>query len=521
MDIEPGPGEVAAAVEKYRERGVALLESAHFAEAISFIEEARREMSRRFGPLPAPASFLDILGLAYRRIGLLDFALGHFLEAEEASRGSPDDPESIAILNNLGLAYCDIGEIGKSGECLESARLRLESRGDAVGANAVNSNIGFLLVEEGRPEEALSLLGEAEAKARALGDEGTRAAALDSAGAALDALGRADEAESSFREAAAILDRLGLRPERLDSSRHLARGLLRWGRPAEAEELAASASREAASLGLGLLRADLELVRAEALGALGRWRESAESYRSYVGRSPEAELSRGKLALSAHLLEGERERALSLFLKVRRRNEDLARAQATLIEALAALAEVRDDATGGHIRRTKRYVDMLAMELARRGARGLDRRKADIGKVGVADAVLHKAGPLDKAEFEEMKRHPLIGERVVEAARWAAVDSAYAAAALEIIGAHHERWDGKGYPRGLAGEAIPLGGRVMAVADAYDAIRSRRTYKGKRSHVEARDFIAGESGASFDPVVVEAFLAINEDFADVFESLGP
>ncbi|MBU0514068.1 MAG: HD domain-containing protein, partial [Proteobacteria bacterium] len=139
----------------------------------------------------------------------------------------------------------------------------------------------------------------------------------------------------------------------------------------------------------------------------------------------------------------------------------------------------------------------------------------DIGKVGVPDAILLKPGRLTDAEWEEMKRHTWYGHEALQVALDGMGPNSFLALAQEIAHTHHERWDGRGYPQGLAGEAIPPSGRLMALADVYDALISRRVYKEPWPHPDSRREIAAGSGTQFDPRVVEAFLAREEDFVAI------
>jgi adenylate cyclase len=210
----------------------------------------------------------------------------------------------------------------------------------------------------------------------------------------------------------------------------------------------------------------------------------------------------------------------------RRRRSD---AQRLIVQALTTLTETRDADTGRHARRTQELTRILATALSRRAAyrKALDPGRIsliatlaplhDIGKVGVSDAVLRKAGELTPAEVEEMRRHPGLGyESLLRAETLAGVhDDEVLAVAKEIVHTHHERWDGSGYPRGLRGEAIPVSGRMVALVDAYDAMVGGRSYRAGVAHEEAVSAIAGASGEHFDPDVVEAFLSVQDQFRTV------
>ncbi|MEA3641316.1 MAG: response regulator [Lamprobacter sp.] len=210
---------------------------------------------------------------------------------------------------------------------------------------------------------------------------------------------------------------------------------------------------------------------------------------------------------------------------VRQRTSELARAQDVTIHALAGLAETRDNETGGHIRRTQHYVRVLAEHL--REPFDLDAASIDmlfksaplhdVGKVGIADAILLKPGRLTEAEFEIMKDHASLGMQALSQAEDTVGGGPchFLRFAKEIAHGHHERWDGSGYPQGLAAEAIPCSARLMALADVYDALISRRVYKPPFSHRRAVEIICEGRGGHFDPQVVDAFIECQEDFRQI------
>jgi putative two-component system response regulator len=209
---------------------------------------------------------------------------------------------------------------------------------------------------------------------------------------------------------------------------------------------------------------------------------------------------------------------------VQERTAELALTQEVTIEALASLAEYRDSETGGHIKRTQHYMLALATQLSQHGPyrAQLDPHTIDllfrcaplhdIGKVAVPDHILLKPGRLSAEEFEQMKRHVEYGANALDVAKGQQGGSNFLRLARELILGHHERWDGSGYPNGLAGESIPLAGRLMALADVYDALICKRVYKDALSHAEAVQLIIAARGTQFDPVVVDAFAALAGQF---------
>ncbi len=213
--------------------------------------------------------------------------------------------------------------------------------------------------------------------------------------------------------------------------------------------------------------------------------------------------------------------------RVKQRTLELAMVQEATIESMSSLTETRDPRTGEHIRRTQNYIRLLAEYLKNQPQFSpfLDDETIDllcrsaplhdIGKVGVSDRILLKPGKLSDQEFEEMKRHTVYGRDTIRAAERNLGNASFLRIAREIAYTHHERWDGSGYPEGLKGEQIPVPGRLMALADSYDALTSRRVYKPQIPHEKAVEIIIGEKGSHFDPEVVDAFLEVKEAFRQI------
>ncbi|MDP2432832.1 MAG: two-component system response regulator [Pseudomonadota bacterium] len=203
------------------------------------------------------------------------------------------------------------------------------------------------------------------------------------------------------------------------------------------------------------------------------------------------------------------------------------------IHALARLAETRDPETGNHIHRTQSYVQTLATQLRPHprfspllSADYIDQLAKsaplhDIGKVGIPDQILLKPGKLTAEEWAIMKTHARLGSEAIEQAERDAIKPvAFLAIAKEIAHWHHEKWDGSGYPDGLAGDAIPVPARLMALADVFDALISRRVYKPPMPYEQARGIIVAERGRHFDPDVVDTFVAVYDEFVNIAERYG-
>ncbi len=214
--------------------------------------------------------------------------------------------------------------------------------------------------------------------------------------------------------------------------------------------------------------------------------------------------------------------------EVQRRTQEVSMIQDVTIMAMASLAETRDNETGNHIRRTQNYVRILARQL-----QGHPRFAAflsdaniellyksaplhDIGKVGIPDRILLKPGKLTPEEFEIMKTHTTLGrDAILHAEVRLNSPNTFLRFARDIAYAHQEKWDGSGYPLGLRGDEIPVSARLMAVADVYDALISRRVYKPPFPHEQAVQIISEGRGKHFDPDMVDAFLQVAEDFRSI------
>ncbi len=217
-----------------------------------------------------------------------------------------------------------------------------------------------------------------------------------------------------------------------------------------------------------------------------------------------------------------------LEVKVKERTEQLVSTQEAITYSLAVLAEYRDPETGGHIRRTQNYVKALAEHLKdhERFKQYLDKETIyllhnsaplhDIGKVGVPDGILLKHGKLTDEEFTEMKKHTIFGRDAIQAAEDKLnYESRFLVFAKEFAYTHQEKWDGSGYPQGLKGDEIPYAGRLMAVADVYDALISKRVYKPPFTHKKAVSIIAEGKGSHFDPDIADAFIDLQEEFKQI------
>lgn len=232
-----------------------------------------------------------------------------------------------------------------------------------------------------------------------------------------------------------------------------------------------------------------------------------------------------KLKANADFL---RDKSEFLELEVRRRSRELQAVQDATLEAMATLCDLRDNPRSRHLLRIEQYMALLADALLRREGEasglGLEQiellaRSAqlhDIGKVAVPDRVLLNPGQLGEEDLRLLQSHTLIGRDALEAAEQRlGTPAEFLRFAKEIAYGHHERWDGSGYPQGLAGERIPLSARLMALVDCYDDLTSRHAYQAPLPPLEAQVQIVAASGRHFDPLVVEAFVEVAEGFAAI------
>ena len=246
------------------------------------------------------------------------------------------------------------------------------------------------------------------------------------------------------------------------------------------------------------------------------------------------------LLLKAHF-DHLQSHAATLAQEVASRTAELLKAHREVVQCLAVAGEYRDNETGHHILRVGDYAEIIAQHLGMGAAFTVQLREAaplhDIGKVAIPDSVLLKPGKLDAAEFALMQRHCEYGRNIcsrrhhtsgaavnhmgVEEAKGSVASSPVMQMAAVIAHTHHERWDGRGYPRGLRGTEIPIEGRITALADVFDAVTSTRPYKPAFPLDDALDIIAQGRGTQFDPAVVDAFFAGLEQVLETYYELNP
>lgn len=529
IELAAADGELESAIEAWRLIGFSRIAAADYSGAMELFLDAEEDLSARFGLAETPSEFLNGMGVAYQHLGMYVTAYSYLEEARKRRRPGAAPRSFISLENNLGLVLVELGDRERGIAVLRQALDTCESLSIVPSLRlALRANLAEVLIGAGLSAEAEEELRTILDSCRLPDMDSVKAQALGGLAAALRDQGRLDEALEAIGRCMSMYSSLGaLRDLASNGLRH-AEILYALGRHEEALSACDGLLALEAASSPGT-RAEILAIRARALEDSGRYREACASWREYRDLDQRAAISDSRAEIMDRKLGAQRVAAGELQAQLRSKAEAMTKAQETIIEALAGIAEARDDVTGRHIRRAARYVALLLAEYLRHCPACITREQIelytataplhDIGKVGIPDAILQKPGPLDADERAAVEEHPLLGERVLTKASWDSVDKAYADAAMEIVGAHHERWDGKGYPRGLAGKAIPLGGRIMAIADVYDAMRSKRPYKEALPHAEALAFIRSESGSRFDPVIVAAFCAIADDFERVYADL--
>lgn len=264
--------------------------------------------------------------------------------------------------------------------------------------------------------------------------------------------------------------------------------------------------------------------------AMGEIKDEAKGFQvggvDYITKPISPSTVRARVRTHLALFDQNRE----LARKVEERTREVVHTQDVTIHSMAVLAKTRDNETGGHIMRTQHYVKALAEQIMTlekyRNYLGQSRINLlfksaplhDIGKVGIADSILLKPGKLTDEEFDEMKNHTNYGHDAIVKSKLTLGrenTTSFLRMARKIAYTHHEKWNGRGYPEGLSGEDIPLSGRLMAIADVYDALISKRVYKPAFTHEKAVSIIIEERGEHFDPELVDGFLEIQEQFRKI------
>ena len=459
------------------------------------------------------------IGVIYTDQGDYPHALESLLEARELLRDHIDNPRQEGnCLVNLGRVYEYQREYEQAISIYAEAHSLAKRNTDQLVEAMASVNLGaaYKLLEQ--PETALPFFQSALQISRQIGLRQVEIAALDGIGTVQTAFKDFTAALESHREALRISRDTGYREQEIESLVNLARVHLASSTPELALELLLGALPLAQSAELQKFVVDTHCLLSETHEALGNPAAALRYHREYhrLERtlfSDEAERRTKHLKMNFELERSRNEtevvtRANELLEeKVSERTRELEQARVEVVTRLAVAAEYRDDFTGQHTLR----VGTLAAKIAQRlelpteevELLRLAARLHDVGKIGISDVLMLKPGKFSAAEFERMKEHALIGAQILSGGQ-----SPLLRLAEVVALTHHERWNGQGYPHGLSGADIPLSGRIVAVADVYDALLSDRPYKSAWPPAEARAEIERQAGAQFDPQVVSAFLEV-------------
>lgn len=528
--------------------------------------EAALTLAREQGDSATEATVLNLLAGVYHRNGAYTRSLDYLHQSLRLHREASNWPGEANLSCNIGVLYISMGQYPEALAHLMRAYALLQDKvQDEKTKGLVLINLGHLYLNLNEPKSALPFLRESLDIARLRGDRLREALATLNIGVARAQAQQEQEAESAFQEALVLFKEVQSRQGEANALIGLG-GLLAargdWQAAAEAHAEAVRIAQEIedleveldALLHLGRVEAELgelsaaltTLQRALALAEQAEHKKSvSESHRALsqvyrrAGEFEQAlhhyelyhdaertlfneesdkktrELStRFEVERARHVAEVERvqrEAAESARAQaealVRERTQELEQAQVEIVTRLAVAAEYRDDLTGEHTYRVGQFSALIAQELGLPpedvALLRIAARLHDVGKIGIPDAILLKPGKFTPEEFERMKAHTLIGARILSGGQ-----SRLLRMAEEIALSHHERWDGTGYPLGKYGPSIPLVGRIVAVADVFDALTSTRPYKKPWSREAALEELRRGAGTQFDPEVVAASLKV-------------
>ncbi len=501
-----------------------------FSQALERLERAL-ELRRQSGDYQRQANCLNNIGVLCIDQGDYPRALENLLEARALLKDRVQDTRSEGnCLINIGRVYEDTHDLAQA-SVMYSEALELANKVDdkLVGIMA-SVNLGTVEHQLGHSETALQLFRRSLENARQIGFRPVEIAALDGIGSVQLQLGQLQAALEANREALEISRELGDREREIEALMSLGRAHLAANAALEASNLleqALALARESDRQKFIVDIHELLSLSLERLGddkrALAYYKDFHRLERSLLSEETERrtknlkvhfELERARTESETYRLRNEviREANELLEEKVWERTRELEETRVEVVMRLAVAAEYRDDNTGQHTWRVGQLSALIAqrlqmppedIELLRLAA-----RLHDVGKIGISDLIMLKPGKLSPEEFDRIKEHTTIGAGILSGGQSPLLQMA------EVVAlTHHERWAGGGYPHNLSGESIPLVGRIVSVADVYDALMAQRPYKQPWTETEARAEIVKQSGKQFDPNVVDAFLEVLESEA--------
>lgn len=494
-------------------------------EALSLLHRAL-DLREQEGNVTGQVQCLTNIGSIQMWLGQYREAIQTLTAAYQLYQTCPADLKlETPILHNLAHVHNANGDNRLAVDLMRTAHASALASGNPGMQAMASLNLGLFLLEDGDPEQARESLHWALELSRSTGHQVIEMHALDSLGTLYLQVNALDAAQDAIQAALHLAVTSGAKQAELEARLQLGKLLLRQGHLAAArQELDCSLqqAREVQSLKeegavhevLSDLhqragQAELALEHNRATLRIERELFNAERDRLTRNLSLQFEVTRARHDVELYKVrtDVEREGREAAERLVQARTTELAQAQHEIVTRLAMAAEYRDDTTGEHTRRVGRAAALIALALGwspqQAGLLGVAARLHDVGKIGIPDRVLLKAGKLTAGEYAQMQRHTIIGARILSGGQSELLQMAEAIACT-----HHERWDGAGYPAGLAAQQIPLVGRIVAVADVFDALTQPRPYKAAWTTAQAAEELRRQKGRQFDPAVVDAALPV-------------
>jgi diguanylate cyclase (GGDEF)-like protein len=491
-----------------------------YAQALDSLERALG-LVRALKLREREANILNNIGTLYTLLGHYPQALERLTLAYELLQHCQEPRSRVTNLISLGSLYQEMGNLQEAREFFAKARAASAETQDALVEAVALNNLANLDVKDQRWSAAQEQFQEALGIARRIGAKHYEIDNLDGLGQVYVALADFERAADTHRSVLEVAKDMGDREGELDALFNLGKDYLAMGQPATALGYLEGGLILAEHLSRLPFLVESYKLLSKTYQQLGDFEAALAAFQAYHAAekrifNEENEKRTRELTVQFDLErsrhEAEEYRLRTEVLRqardeaeatVRERTRELEEAQLEVITRLAVAAEYRDDDTGEHTKRVGRNAAAIAHALGWKEDEVqllfIAARLHDVGKIGISDTILHKPSKLESEEMAKMRTHTTIGARILSSG-----NSQLLRVAEEISLAHHERWDGKGYPLGLKGEAIPLSARIVAVADVLDALTHERPYKRAWSVSEALAEIKRQAGFQFDPQVVEA-----------------
>jgi diguanylate cyclase (GGDEF)-like protein len=509
--------------------GLASLElmQGNFVQALSALQHTL-ELQRSTGDKRQLAKTLTNTGLTYIKLGEYEIALRHLFDAYSLVKSLEDPKLNISVLVNIGLAFENLEDLQNAREYYARALETSQMLGDPVLLSINTLNLGQLDRKAGDLERATGRFMEVLESAKGTGFQQAQIAARDGLGQVARSQGHFDVALNHHQKALELAHSIHDREAELEAWLHLGRNHLDVG----AAQLALSAANQALDLAnqMHSVRGQFEahellsyvyqaqndfkqaLLHHQQFFALRSqtFNEERDRQTRLISARFDLELARNEAEMYRLRTVNAQQARTDAEMVVRQRTIELQKSQIEIVTRLAVAAEYRDDRTGEHTLRVGHYSALIAQQLGWKDSQvrllRLAARLHDVGKIGIPDEILLKPNKLSDEEFEQMKQHTVIGSKILSGGR-----SKLLRLAERIAISHHEQWNGQGYPYNLPGEVIPLEGRIVAVADVYDALTQARPYKRAWRPLEALQQLERSSGRQFDPSVVQAAIRALSD----------